>query len=281
MQTDQSKSSKIGFMQGRLSPLYDGRIQTFPWKHWKEEFKIASKNEFEILEWTVDTLTLQKNPIINVDQISQIFECISSYKVSVPSVTCDYFMENPPWKKNSDEVYAVMSQILTGMNKLNSKLLVIPLVDNSSLNTFDEEKFVIRFFQKFDKQLAQLGIQISFECDYGPNELRDFISRFPEDIYGINYDIGNSASLGFIPESEFECYGERITNVHVKDRLYKGSTVPLGKGNANFDAVFKILNQMNYAGNYILQTARATNNEHLEVLLKYRTITQNWIRKNE
>ena len=29
-------------MQGRLSPLVDGKIQAFPWNYWKQEFKIAN-----------------------------------------------------------------------------------------------------------------------------------------------------------------------------------------------------------------------------------------------
>jgi L-ribulose-5-phosphate 3-epimerase len=278
MQTDREISSKIGFMQGRLSPIYYGRIQTFPWMHWKEEIEIASKNQFEILEWTADTLTINKNPILNISSTSEILECLSKCNIEIPSLTCDYFMENPPWKKNSEEVYNLIAQILIGMSKLGTKLLIIPLVDNSSLKSSKDEKFVIEFFKKFEEQLMHLGIKISFEMDYEPNKLIHFISQFPHTIYGINYDIGNSASFGFLPELEFECYGARITNVHVKDRLYRGSTVPLGQGSADLPKVFKLLNQSNYSGNYILQTARAENNNHLEVMLKYRTATQNWIK---
>jgi hexulose-6-phosphate isomerase len=281
MKTDQEISSKIGFIQGRLSPIYDKRIQTFPWKHWKEEIEIASKNKFQILEWTFDTLTLNKNPIFNLSKIDEILECTSNFNIEIPSLTCDYFMENPPWKKNSAEVHDVISQILIAMNKLNSKLLIIPLVDNSSLKSLEEEKIVIKFFEKFEDQLERLGIKISFEIDYEPNKLNNFISQFPETIYGINYDIGNSASLGFLPELEFNAYGKRIINVHVKDRLYRGSTVPLGQGNADLPEVFRLLAYTNYNGNYILQTARAENNNHVEVLLKYRTAIQNWIKTNE
>ena len=45
-------------------------------------------------------------------------------------------------------------------------------------------------------------------------------------------DIGNSASLGLNPLDEFEAFGDRILNVHVKDRVLGGTTVPLGLGNA-------------------------------------------------
>ena len=29
--------ARIGFMQGRLSPQVDGKIQAFPWVHWRDE----------------------------------------------------------------------------------------------------------------------------------------------------------------------------------------------------------------------------------------------------
>jgi hexulose-6-phosphate isomerase len=66
-------------------------------------------------------------------------------------------------------------------------------------------------------------------------------------------------------------------NVHVKDRLLGGTTVPLGAGNAQFDVVFAELAKVGYAGAYILQTARAAEGHHAEVLCKYRDMTQNWI----
>ena len=54
----------IGFMQGRLSPLVNGKIQAFPWNSWEEEFKIASENNFKIMEWTLDQERLYENPLM-------------------------------------------------------------------------------------------------------------------------------------------------------------------------------------------------------------------------
>jgi hypothetical protein len=76
------------------------------------------------------------------------------------------------------------------------------------------------------------------------------------DFIQANYDIGNSASLGFNPEEELDAYGQRILNVHVKDRKLGGTTVPLGTGNANLDLVFKELNEINYSGGITMQAAR-------------------------
>ena len=86
--------------------------------------------------------------------------------------------------------------------------------------------------------------------------------------------------MGYSPIEEFQSYGERIINIHVKDRPYKGSTVPLGKGDVNFDLIFELIKKYNYNGNLILQTARSKNNDHLGVLLKYYSFVQKFIKKH-
>ena len=74
-----------------------------------------------------------------------------------------------------------------------------------------------------------------------------------------NYDIGNSASLGFDPKQELEAYGQRILNVHVKDRKLGGTTVPLGTGSADIQFVLQKLNEIGYAGGITMQAARGEN----------------------
>ena len=100
---------------------------------------------------------------------------------------------------------------------------------------------------------------------------------FSSENYGINYDTGNSAALGFDSEEEIKAYGQRILNVHIKDRLLHGDTVPLGNGNADIPNVLKELNAINYNGNYILQTARAVDENHTGVLCQYRDQVIKWM----
>ena len=115
----------------------------------------------------------------------------------------------------------------------------------------------------------KLNLNILFEIDLVPSSVSHFISRFPRELFGINYDIGNSASLGYSPLEEFSNYGDRIKNVHIKDRLLGGSTVPLFTGNANFDLIFNLFSKYGYQGNFIFQTARAVDGNHSELLLSY------------
>ena len=120
MVTSELASNKIGFMQGRLSPLENGRIQSFPSTNWKNEFEIANQNNFNLIEWTVDTPTLNKNPLASQNSVIEIVENSLNQKIKIPSVTCDFFMENPPWKSNIEELENVLIKIMINMKSISA-----------------------------------------------------------------------------------------------------------------------------------------------------------------
>ena len=268
----------IGFIQGRLSPIANNRIQQFPWNSWQNEFSIASKNEINLIEWTIDSFKFDLNPLINLNQWEEINTLASKNNILIPSVTCDYFMENPPWKSDIDLIKKGIIAIFQGMNNISANILVVPLVDNSSLLDSSSADTVKDLFTDLIPEMIQNNIQIAFECDLNPEELLYFINQFDKNYFGINYDIGNSTSLGFDPNNEFEAYGSRIINVHVKDRKLNGPTIPLGEGDADFLKIFGLLHNVNYQGNLILQTARSKEGKDAEVLVKYKNLVEDWWR---
>jgi L-ribulose-5-phosphate 3-epimerase len=129
--------------------------------------------------------------------------------------------------------------------------VVVPLVDNDRLGGAGQEDALVRFLENQVNCFAAHRLKVVFESDYVRYELAKFIARLNPTLFGINCDIGNSAALGFNPQEEFAAHGQRVIKVHVKDRVLGGTTVPLGTGNANFDAVFAALAQINYRGNLI------------------------------
>jgi hexulose-6-phosphate isomerase len=156
-------------------------------------------------------------------------------------------------------------------------MVVVPLVDNGRLDTWEQEDALVDFLLAQVDFFKSHGVRIIFESDFVPAELARFIKRLPADAFGINYDIGNSAALGHSPLEEFAAYGARIVNVHVKDRVLGGTTVPLGTGHAQFKAVFAELARQGYTGKFILQTARATDDSHAQTLCRYRDMTLTWM----
>ena len=269
-------------MQGRLCECVDGKIQAFPWRDWECEFPAAMAIDLHLMEWTLDQERLYENPLMTKEGQEKIRALCQKHDLTIPSLTGDCFMQAPFWKIDGQARIDLQSDFVAigrACAAVGIQMIVVPLVDNGRLETVKQENVLIDFMLAQQTFLSQHNLQVIFECDFTPAELARFIARLPVERFGINYDGGNSAALGFKPVEEFAAYGDRVVNVHVKDRVLAGTTVPLKSGNADFDAVFAGLAQKKYQGNFILQTARAANGNHSEVLSSYRDMTVQWIQE--
>jgi len=261
-------------MQGRLSPIVDGKIQSFPWNTWEQEIGQAKSIGLNIMEWTLDQQRLYENPLMTANGQKKIKKLCTDHGFSIPSLTGDCFMQAPFWKAiNKDETNKLkidFNAILEACSKVGIKFVVVPLVDAGRLENLQQENIVVEFLLEQKYKLIELDVKIIFESDFQPAELKRFISRLDHRSFGINYDTGNSASLGLNQFEEFEAIGNRILNVHIKDRSLGGTTVPLGEGDVDFTGVLSLLKARGYESNYILQTARATDGNHLNLLKNYK-----------
>ena len=269
--------ARIGFMQGRLSPQIDGKIQAFPWQFWEREFLIGGEASFESIEWTLDEDRLRENPLLLVAGQKRIRELSGTSGIQVMSLTGDCFMQAPFWKASGigrRSLLQDLKSILGACAVVGIRYVVVPLVDNGRLENNAQRESLLDGLLPLVPWLLEHEIAIVFESDFRPGALAELITSLPEPSFGINYDIGNSASLGFDPVAEIRAYGNRIRNVHVKDRLLGGTTVPLGTGAADFRLVFRELARIGYQGDFILQTARAADGGHLEALVRYREMVR-------
>ena len=271
---------KIGFMQGRLCARVDGKIQAFPWRDWELEFPAAAAIQLPLMEWTLDQERLYENPLMTAEGQGRIRTLCEQYGITIPSLTADAFMQAPFWKFDGESRTNLQRDFLavgSACAEVGISLIVVPLVDNGCLENSSQEDVLVEFLIEQQTFIAEHNLRVVFESDFAPAELARFIHRLPVGRFGINYDIGNSAALGFQPKDEFAAYGNRVINVHVKDRVLGGTTVPLGTGSAQFDLVFFELARMGYQGNFILQTARADDDRHAQTLCRYQSMTQAWM----
>ena len=263
--------------------MVNGKIQAFPKEHWRDEFPMAKEIGVSLMEWTLDQEGLRDNPFCTSDGQREILDLCDKYQIIIPSVTGDCFMQAPFYKTDINKLSLLsdLDLIIDSCSHLGVRLIVFPLVDNGSIENKQQEKILVDELILRVKNLRDKKVCIVFESDMVPEVLKDFIKQFPRDCFGINYDMGNSASLGFDPVEEFDAYEDRILNVHVKDRVLGGTTVTLGSGDVDFDKVFSLLSQYKYQGNYILQTARDSEGNHLKVLEEFSHYTIDWIKKYE
>lgn len=272
---------KIGVMQGRLSlPIHD-TIQSFPENSWEQEFELAQKIGLDSIEWVFDTY--EKNPIME-NELGKIKQNIIKNKINVNSVCGDYFMVNKLFNEsdyNINKNLKVLKKLAVKCNNIGIKIIEIPLVDNSSLKSEKNIDELVNNLEKILPDLRDLEITLTLEADLPPDQFLELLNRFEEFSVYANYDTGNSASLGFNVKEELEILKDKIKNIHLKDRLLNGKTVPFSAGNTNFDDFFKMIKKIRYSGDLIIQGAREQELSPEQNCLKYINFTKQYLDKHQ
>lgn len=251
--------NNIGIMQGRLLPKYQNRYQAHPLGYWQEEFPIAKQLGLNLIEFIFDFNDFELNPLMNADGLTEILELSEKYKIQVRTVCADYFMEAPI---HSDDIsivehsQKVLKRLLDAGRELELSDIVIPCVDRASIQSSTSQ---VRFYENLSvclDQAIRYNINLSLETDLPPEPFAELIHRFDCEVVTVNYDTGNSAALGYDPGEELGCYGKKISDIHIKDRLLNGGPVELGKGQAQFHKFFNALSEMDYKGPFVMQAYR-------------------------
>jgi L-ribulose-5-phosphate 3-epimerase len=252
-------NNKIGVMQGRLLPKYHGRYQAHPVGYWQEEFSIAAEVELENIEFILDFNDASQNPLMTSKGIEEILAVSIKTGVQVKTICADYFMEAPLHSDSKEivqESQKTLNELIHQGNQLGISDIVIPCVDQSSLVDNEAKQRFIENIQSSIKLAEKSGINLSLETDLAPTPFLELLKQLGSSRITVNYDTGNSASLGYDPEEEISTYGNYISDVHIKDRNYHGGSVVLGTGDTKFDSCFRALKEINYQGPIIMQAYR-------------------------
>jgi L-ribulose-5-phosphate 3-epimerase len=251
----------IGIMQGRLLPPEPERFQAFPRTRWQQEFALARLVGLQSLEWIYDVYGEDVNPITTDEGIASMKDS----HVSVVSLCADYFMDRPAL--DPPKLLWLLNRCrLAGISRV-----VLPFVDASRIDSPARAQQVIAILGDVLPEAARLNVELHLETSLDAASFKELLDTLPHPFLKVNYDSGNSASLGYDPSEEFAAYGDRVGSVHIKDRVRNGGTVPLGTGAANFPALFQALRIANYQGDFILQVARETPGD--EVALAQRNLS--------
>lgn len=249
--------SKIGIMQGRLLPKYKGRYQAHPLGYWEDEFYLASKYSLSSIEFILDYDDSELNPLMSLEGLQKIKKIVDNTGVKVESVCADYFMESPLFRNRElNKSIETLIKLIKNVSFLGVNNIIIPCVDNSRFQS-DSDK--LEFIENMIQPLSyaqECKVNLSLETDLDPLNFARLLDKFSSEYLTVNYDVGNSASLGYDSTEEFRAYGDRISDIHIKDRLLNGSSVLLGTGNADFIKFFKLLEKLDYGGPLIMQAYR-------------------------
>lgn len=264
----------IGIMQGRLLPPSSEKIQEFHWQNWQIEFELAAQNGINLIEWNLINDKNKINPFFTHSGRNLINSVCIKNQIVIESITMENFLYAPIHRRNSftkqQSKLGDLVKVIEIASTLKIGVGVLPLVKESGIDTINSLKVLLEFLVSLKNLCESRNFRIALECEFN----LDLIHWLAQEVnnyshLGFNFDIGNSASIGNDPLLELEIYGNKLFNVHVKDRLLNGKSVPLGEGNADFEVVFQELKKRKYSGNFILQAARQQINDEVDTIKNY------------
>ena len=268
----------LGILSGRLSAPIKNRMTAFPYKTWKEEFKIANNLGLTSIEWIFEHPNKSLNPICTKRGIKTLRELSAKYKIDINSILAFNFLEDPLFNEkliNIKKSKQLINFLIDQCFNIGIKMIILPLMGKNSIKEKSFQKELIANISDNLDYANKKKIKIIFELDLTPNDYINFIHSINHSAVGINYDIGNSVINGFNPIEEINELNKYILNVHIKDAIKNGYSVPLGEGEADFNQIFSLLKSNNYCGQYIFESARQDSNNTKTNLDPFNTILIN------
>jgi L-ribulose-5-phosphate 3-epimerase len=250
---------RIAIMQGRLLPPQHGRIQCFPRDRWREEFARAAEAGLDAIEWIYDLQGADVNPLATDPGIAEMQDLSRRHRIAVASLCAVYFMDRPFAGADPEEFARLTEHLLWLLDRCRRAAIgrvVLPFIEVSRIRTAAQEDAIVEMLRNVLAHTAEGGVELHLEIDYGPEALGAMLDKLPHAMLKVNYDSGNSASLGYDVRRELAAYAPRIGSVHIKDRIRGGSTVPLGQGDADIPGLLTGLQQRGYDGDFVLEVAR-------------------------
>lgn len=255
-------SLAMGIMQGRLTPSYGRGIQFFPRDYgaWEKEFSLAATIGLSHIEWVWD---MPENPLTDPDFRAKVHARIAETGVPVKGVDLQ-FLTKIDFAEISDRM---LRTICEAMADINGVAVEPPLLEGSTLLDSERKEVRVARLVRFSEIVKEYGLSLHLETDLPPAEYGELLSDIPD--ISVLYDSGNSASMGYSIDEEWNTYAPLIRNVQIKDRLSGGNTVPLGKGATDFRVLFKKMKETGYTGLVTLQAARGEDGHELDTIQNY------------
>ena len=245
---------RIGIMQGRLSNKPGKPLQSFPWNSWKKEFVRAHSIGFKQIEWLVDGVNDNDNPIASVNGRKEISLLSIKHDVSINSLCAHALIDGKLLSngKNQKDALEKFSKILFWASEARIEYVILPVMDAMSIQTGESRE---RLKKVLHEVVDSYTPKVLLESDLSAFQLKEFLDEVDLENIGVLYDLGNATAMGFDIESELKLLYPLIEEVHIKDRYFNnGISDRLGMANTSFDKAIKVLKKSFWNGSLVLET---------------------------
>ena len=159
-------------------------------------------------------------------------------------------------------------------------MIVLPFLEEASIRLPFKRDEVLNSLKQILRRCDHGNIEFSIETDLHPEEVVDsleFMDTFCK--ASVTLDTGNLTRLGHDIEAHLEAYGNRIANVHIKDALTGGTSVPLGTGDLDLGVIPKVI-EASGVDRVTFQTARIPGVTDIKVFERNRGLVEEQLSAN-
>ena len=166
------------------------------------------------------------------------------------------FLNNAPFA-TEDRAPAWMEQTIGAAKDLDAKVILLAFFGKGDLRRREKRVYVLKT-NEVDAVVERLkdaapkaekaGVILGIENTLSGKDNLAILDRVQSDAVRIYYDVGNSTFNGYDVPAELRNLGDRICQIHFKDRGH------LGEGKVDMDAVAKAMADINYKGWVVLET---------------------------
>lgn len=218
---------KYGVVQGRLLPQEGTFVQSFPRTRWLEEFQLASTVGCNHIEWIVTAESLEWNPMKTLALFPDDFRYIKQkFNVSIDTLCYDAILDPEGAMVVSAHAAMILRYVYYAADVGISRI-VLPLLEGASIRLPSRRNDAYRQLERIIRTAKSRGVAISLETDLDADELVELLKRVN---VGITLDTGNLARLGYKLDEHVDAYCDKVDNMHIKDCVRGGTSVPLGSG---------------------------------------------------
>lgn len=249
--------SRIGFMQGDLVEPADKRRRSFLTDCWREEFTVAQKVGFELIEWRIGEEPILMNPVMSSTGRDQMRHLSGECDICIPSLYADFMMHAPFHKVAGREHRArldLLGAVIEACAEVDIKLVVVPLPNDGQQLSAREAAALRSGLDRLEPLLEACGVVLSLQSDLDPPVLLSLIEPYPADRFGITHTVRCRPSISADAHEALAACCNRIVNVHLKDWNSRVSRASPSRQRTNLAGALNHLKLAGYRGDLILQS---------------------------
>lgn len=253
---------------------------------WKDKFAIAKENGFDFIEFSIDGLLPRIKRLECSDgEYIALKKMAEEYDMPFETIALTanrYFPLGDPDEELRNKGIMIVKRTIDIAFILGAKIVQIAAYDvNGKISTDETIESACKAFKEVAIYARAKNIIVALEVleDVPFFSSVEKAVRIIDELNVSNLrlyaDIGNTASIGIVPELDLKSNDDHIVACHIKDaELGACINITYGEGIVDFTKCFDYFREINYGGLFV---AEVKSEENLEFICELKEIS-NFIR---